>query len=871
MKKLYLIDVSSLFFRAYYAIRQLNNSKGVPTNALYGFLAAIAKILKEHKPDGIAFCLDRPESGFREEIYPEYKANRDEAPADLIKQFPYIHKLADALSIPAFEKAGFEADDIIGTLTKKSMGKGIEVTIVSGDKDFSQLIEPGVRLFDPSKDAFLDSAGVRAKMGVDPNQVIDYLALIGDASDNVPGVKGIGPKGAQKLLNEYKTLDGIFEHVDEIKNDRIREMLKTQKKEAYLSQKLCTIHCETELNRDPNDLKIKSVNRDLLIPLLEELEFKALLSKLLGENAETLISAKNTSAPKPDVKDTLDDLPLGKVVRPASNVIVTSKVKELDEYLKKENAKEVWLDVTTRGTALQWGGNVFRFEGATEDIKNWLDEHLRAKSFKLSGFDIKSAAHQLRLTQTYFTHINHDVLLQAYCVGEGGPFEFQDLLKKYLKLDLPEFALPEERLDYAQRLSLILETRLADSPMQKVLADIEYPLVPILYCMEKSGIMLDVGRLTESSAELLKEAQSLEKEICEAAGYDFNVGSPKQLGQVLFDRLKLPVIRKTKTGYSTDSDVLDALVAHHPIAEKILEWREITKLRSTYVDALPRLVDPKTDRVHTSYNQALTTTGRLSSNNPNLQNIPIRSERGQKIRESFIAPQGCVLISADYSQIELRILAHITKDQALIKAFEEDLDIHTATASEVFGVKLDEVTLDHRRTAKAINFGIAYGMSDFGLAERLKVERKVATDFIERYFKRFPGVQRYMHEIVEQGKQKGYVETMFGRRRYYPELQSSNGRLRQMGERAAINMPIQGAAADIIKIAMIQVQEKLLSMKKTSAKMLLQVHDELVFEVQKTEADEIQLLIKEVMEHATKINVPLKVSIGQGLTWGSAH
>jgi DNA polymerase-1 len=866
MKRLYLIDVSSLFFRAFYAIRQLNNAAGQPTNALYGFLAAVTKILKEHKPEGLAFCYDRPESGFREEIYPDYKANRENPPDDLISQFPFLPKLAEALAIPGYEQAGYEADDVIGTLAKKSKRQGIEVVIVSGDKDFGQLVEPGVKIFDPSKDIYLDADGVRAKFGVNPDQVVDYLAIVGDASDNVPGVRGIGPKGAVKLLTEYQSLDGIYEHIDEIKNDRLRELLKTQKDQAYMSQKLCTIHCDMEIGIEPGDLVVKPVRRELLVPLLEELNFKSLLHRLLGE-----VSVP-TEAGAPIGTQTTRPIIVNETVVSLEkpDVLVTGQISELESGLKTVKEGELWFDVTPRGTIIQSSNKAFRFEGDGDKFSDWLNSFLSSRKIKVSGFDTKNIAHQLKLKPEAFQSVGTDVMLQSYCTGRSDGVDFSELVKKHLGRELPEFAQPEERLFAIRQVSNLLGKSLAEGSLEKVLDSIEQPLSPVLYGMEKNGILIDSEKLNKFSKELLSEAQSLEKEICALAGYDFNVGSPKQLGQVLFEKLKLPTVRKTKTGYSTDSDVLEKLASQHPICSKILDWRELSKLRSTYVDAIPRLVDPLTGRVHTSFNQSVTSTGRLSSTHPNLQNIPIRSPRGQQIRESFIAPKGSVLISADYSQVELRILAHITGDPGLKSAFERDIDIHTATAAEIFNVKIESVTADHRRASKAINFGIAYGMSSFGLAESLSIENQVASEYIDTYFKRYPGVQRYMHEVVENGKRDTYVETLFGRRRYYPELNSSNGRLRQSAERAAINMPIQGAAADLIKLAMIKAAASL-EQNKSSARMLLQVHDELVFEVSKDEADDLKNRIRDWMEHTVKLSVPLKVSIGVGPNWGEAH
>ena len=528
-------------------------------------------------------------------------------------------------------------------------------------------------------------------------------------------------------------------------------MLKEHKEDAFLSKKLVTIR--TDIDLGPLDLATKPVNRDLLVPLLEEFEFRTLLQRLLGEGggAPSVTAAGAPAVVKSAVK-VQAQAPL------KTDVVVVAEVSALQKAVDKIKVPEIWLDVTSGGIGLQIDSTIFRYEGDGAPLSQWLNDTL--PKLKVSGYDTKNSAHQLKLKTDAFLNVGHDVLLEAYCTGRGGDTGFNELVSQHLGHGLAEFARPEERLSAIRQVSQKLNEDLGTEGQRKILLEIEQPLVPVLFRMEKTGVLIDVERLGQLSKELSSEAQILEKEICGIAGYDFNVGSPKQLAQVLFEKLKLPVIRKNKTGYSTDSDVLEKLKTQHPVAEKILEWRELTKLRSTYVDALPPLVDSQSGRVHTQYNQAVAITGRLSSVHPNLQNIPIRTKRGQKIRDCFTAPKGQVLVSADYSQVELRILAHITGDPALTRAFEEDLDIHTATAAEVFGVKLDEVTAEHRRVAKMINFGIAYGMSDFGLAERLGVERGVASDFIGRYFKRFPGVQRYMHDIVETGKRQHYVETI---------------------------------------------------------------------------------------------------------------
>lgn len=847
MKRVFLVDVSSLFFRSFYAIRNLTNSKGQPTNAIYGFLSSIVKILSDQNPSGVVFCFDRPEPGFREEMYPEYKANRSETPEDLIKQFPYLPRLAEALNIPTFEKAGFEADDVIGSLSLLGESHGFEVVIVSSDKDLCQLIKPGVVMFDPAKDAFLDIQGVKSKLGVNPDQVVDYLSLVGDSSDNVPGVAGIGPKGAQKLLDEFKTLDGIYANLDLIKNEKLREKLRTQKDQAYLSKKLVTIDTQMNFGVPIESLLLKPVDKPKLQALLGELEFKGTATKLLG----------NTPLESPKFQET---------VVPVERGVQSEAVAFADLPQTVADGSEIWIDISPRGIAISVDGKICRFEGDTKDLQKWIRHQSRSVYF--SGYDCKEIGHALNLTDSEFLPVKHDVRLMAYCLGSQSSLELGDLTEKILNKKVPELMGPEEHLSFDLELARAIDQKLTGK-IRDVYEMIERPLVPLLFKMESEGILLDFGKLAKLSEDLAHQTKSLELEIHKLAGFEFNIGSPKQLGQILFEKMALPHGRRTKTGFSTDSDVLEELKKTHPIAEKLLEWREISKLKSTYIDTLPKLADPQSRRIHTRFNQTVTTTGRLSSHNPNLQNIPIRTSRGQSIRECFIPKDGFLIVSADYSQVELRILAHITDDDGLRRAFENDVDIHSATASEIFDVSLTDVTSEHRRASKAINFGIAYGMSDFGLASSLGIKREEAQEYIRKYFTRYPKVQQYMFDIVETGKKQGYVETIYGRRRYYPDLNSSNRNVRMMAERAVINMPIQGSAADIMKLAMLKVSQELQNWPEVQ--MLLQVHDELVFEVPESKVEEFKPEIQDWMQTAVKLKVPTKVSVGSGKNWNQAH
>lgn len=882
MKKLYLVDVSSMIFRAFYAIRPLSNPAGLPVNALYGFLSMTVKLLREIRPDYMAFCFDQSSDSFRKEIDPRYKANRSEMPEDLVPQIPYIRRLSEALGIPCLDYAKYEADDIIGTLTKLGRDHGLEVVIVSSDKDFAQLVKPYVSMYDTMKDIRYDEAGVVNKWGVEPRKFIDYLSIVGDSSDNVAGVKGIGEKGAQKLLAEFESLEDIYDNIDAIKGATQKKLIES-KDEAFLSKKLVTIVCDMNLGVQPEDLRLKPIHRDELSALLMELDFKTfaktLLGEIPGEPKPTPVSEDSVAQilnPKGHENSTVRGSADGmnKFVRKAPPMPVVEDVKveigaikeerfdlgQLAKWLKPET--ETWALQTERGSFVaQANGSGFTIaEIAAQGVE--LGELFNEKKLKYKGFDIKSFAksHAISAPETVW-----DQMLAAYVIRAAPIDAVQSLFTLYNGQQLPDLPTPTQILSAHLQLEGHLRKKLTTINGEKVLFEIEQPLVPILVSMEQAGILIDTAALAKQSQGLLSDIQGLEKEIHGLAGEAFNIGSTKQLGQVLFEKLKLPPGKKTKTGYSTDADVLEKLSHEYDIAGKLIQWRELTKLRSTYVESLPLLVNKDTGRIHTTFNQASTTTGRLSSINPNLQNIPIRTERGNQVRGAFIAAPNHQLVSADYSQIELRILAHITSDPGLTRAFENDIDIHTATASEVFDVKINEVTSEMRRKAKAVNFGLAYGQGAFGLAETLRISRKEATDIINRYFSRFSGVQQYMTDTIEEAKKKGYVETIFGRRRYLDELYSQSGSVRQFGERAAINAPIQGTASDLVKLAMIKVGNP------ENARMLLQVHDELVFEAHEDSVDHVCLEVASHMENVAKLNVPLKVNTGSGKDWLSAH
>lgn len=853
MKKIFLVDASSMFFRAFYAIRPLTSPSGLPTNAIYGFLSMILKLMREEKPDYMVFCYDLKEPSFRKDLYSEYKANRSETPEDLSPQIPYIKKIAHLLGIPSFEKPGYEADDIIGIITHFAREKGMEVYIVSGDKDFGQLVAEHVYLYDTMKEIKYDPKGVKEKWGVHPHQIIDYLAIVGDTSDNVPGIQGLGPKGAQKLLEEYGTLENIYAHVDEMKSESIKLKLKNNKEMAFLSKTLVTIKTEMDMNIQLEDLHTKPVHKEELRALLLELNFKS-LEKTIFNNLES--SSSGSVEPKSSVETPTVSDSKPTVIKNDRFVEKTLDKDELAIWLKDKI--EIWLMPNERGIYLACKDDVIT---VGTDI-NSLRELLDASELSYCGFNIKDALRDLGCKKI---HISWDLQLAAYVLKAGEIKDFNFVYEQFKHQTLPELATASDiYLAHLELREAVLDG-LKKNELLGIYEDLEKPLGSVLFYMEQKGIRLDTEQLKIQSQELASEIEICSKKIYEQSGEVFNIASPKQLSFVLFEKLKLPVIKKTKTGYSTDNEVLEKLAPMHEIAHLLVDYREMMKLKSTYVDALPLLVDAQDGRLHTHFNQALTMTGRLSSTNPNLQNIPIRTERGARIRKAMVAEKGKLLLSADYSQIELRILAHITEDPGLCHAFQEDLDIHSATASEVFNVKLNQVTADLRRTAKAVNFGIAYGQGAFGLSEQLGISRSEAADIITKYFQKFSKVKQYMEDIVKQAIEKNYVETLFGRRRYIDEIRSKNAMIRKFGERAAINAPIQGTASDIVKLAMLRV------FREVDLDLLLQVHDELILEgpEDKVRAEEKKVL--DVMQEVYKLKVPMKVNVHIGHSWDEAH
>jgi DNA polymerase-1 len=860
-KQIYVVDVSSMFFRAFYAIRPLTSTKGVPVNAVYGFISMIVKLMKEKNPDHIVFCYDRKDPSFRKDLYTEYKAHRTEMPEDMQVQMPYLKQVARLLGICDLELPSFEADDLIGTVASLAQKKDYEVYIVSGDKDFCQLINKNVFLYDTMKEITFDEDLVKEKHGVTPAQFIDFLAITGDSSDNIPGVAGIGPKGAQKLIEQFGTVESIYENIDQVASHSIKEKLINSKANAFLSKKLVTIVCDAPITQTLEDFKLGSFKTDELRAFLQELNFKTFEKSLLGEGQSAFVLQPSTE--KKEQAATKDESPNLLMAYVSGNSRLEVKLWDHEVVQQKvASGLEFFTFIQDSKFAIGFDNELFMCELSTckIDFANTV----------WSGFDLKKVWTELGFpsAQNHFK-VKWDLLLASYVLRAADTSKLEKLAEVFLNsiIDLDSIEVAEDRVKTCYELYLAItaavKKELDEKDLNVIYDKIEKPMISILFEMERKGIKLDLAFLKGFSKELGAELAQQEFKIYELAGGEkFNIASPKQLGSVLFEKMGLNALKKTKTGYSTDNDVLERL--EHPIAREIIHYREVAKLKSTYVDALPEMAD-QSDRVHTHFNQALTTTGRLSSTHPNLQNIPIKTEKGQRVRKAFIASEGKKLLSVDYSQIELRVLAHMSEDAGLIRAFKDDLDIHTATASEVFNVSLTTVTKEQRRIAKAVNFGIAYGQGTYGLAETLGIPRKDAADIIEKYFVKFGGIRDYIENTIKRAHEQKYVETLFGRRRYIPELDNKNVMLKKFGERAAINAPIQGTASDLVKMAMIELAPDL------KIDMLLQVHDELIFEAKESEIREQLSWIVETMQNVAKLKVPLKVNYAIGNNWDEAH
>lgn len=869
-KRIVLIDGNSLVYRAFFALpTTLTTSSGQVTNAVYGFTSMLLKLLREEKPDAVIVAFDRAAPTFRHEAFADYKAHREATPDELISQLPLAKDVLKSLHIPIYEADGYEADDVLATLARAAEARGEDVTIVTGDRDAFQLVSPKVRIMTTRKGisdiVVYDRQAVIDRYGVPPEKVADLLGLKGDTSDNIPGVPGVGDKTAAKLIQQFGSLEGVYEHIDEVKGDKLRASLVAHKEQARLSKRLATLDESAPVPIDLSDVQLGEWDVADVRQLFAALEFDTLLERFLADQGETQADGG------------ADDI----------FEVTCSRVETIDELMRifSELGDETPLAVEIEGD-VESVASIGAAAGAAPDrayevpgallgeFAQLLSQRVARGCF-LASHDMKSLLRLLEASLSPRAERLLDTSVAAYLLNPGETAHaLETLLANHVGKRLgvsEEGTVPAHQR--AAAVAVLVEPMLAAlacNGLEDVFGKVEMPLVPVLARMERIGVGIDAEYLSELSAELAGQVAHLETQIYDLAGEEFNIGSPQQVGAVLFERLGLSGGRRTKTGYSTDAGVLGDLAAAHPICEKILRWRELTKLRSTYMDALPRLVNRKTGRVHTSFNQTVTSTGRLSSSNPNLQNIPVRTELGHRIRDAFMPGRpGDVLMVADYSQIELRILAHLSDDKALAKAFSEDGDIHVATASDVFEVPPQEVTPDLRRSAKTINFGLIYGMSAAGLAQQLGIARDEAQSYIDKYFARYPGVQSYVTKIIAAAYRDGYVTTLLGRRRWIPELKSGNIGVRNFGERTAVNSPIQGSAADIIKLAMVHLDRMILQ-EGLLTRMVLQVHDELVFEVPPIEEEHAARMVRTQMEGAYSLRVPLRVDLAVGANWGDA-
>jgi DNA polymerase I len=873
---LYLIDGNSYVYRAFYAIKGLTNSKGFPTNAVFGFTNMLLKIIREKSPDGLVVSFDSPVPTERHRIFEAYKAQRPETPGELVQQLPYIRKIISALQIRIFEISGYEADDLLSTIARKAAGDGAQVYIVTSDKDMLQIVGDSIRIYDPVKDRILDETYVKEKYGIGPERIPEFMALTGDAVDNIPGVKGIGEKTAMELLSGCTDLEEILSDPSKITKEKIQKLIADHIETVRMSRKLATIETDIPVDVDIREYVVKQPDWQVLLPLFRELEFTSLMGLIPSKRKEREFETVSTVERLREIANTV------------TSSFAFSFITEGDEPFHERVLGLALSSENVRAWYIPFGNANQQINGkeALRLLRSLYEDPAVAKV----GHDLKRAVALLIGEGIALNGPLYDTMLASYLLNpnkqshslEDVTFEhlsYRKLAREEVlgkRKSLKELPLSELALYAAEDAALICELqeilfgKVRDAKLWHLYQEIEMPLIHVLADMEEAGFKVDREKLNSMSKELEGELGTIRQRIYFLAGEEFNINSPKQLGRVLFQSLGLKPGKRTKTGFSTELSVLEELAESHELPREILNYRSLSKLKSTYTDVLPHLTSMMTGRIHTSFNQAATATGRLSSSEPNLQNIPIRGEWGKRIRSTFVAEKDNLILSADYSQIELRILAHLSGDTGLIDAFKKGMDIHTRTASEIFGVTAGEVTPEMRRVAKSVNFGLVYGISPFGLSEALSISKEEAKRYIDGYFEGHPGVKAYLEETLRNSRERGFSVTLFGRKRAIPELKSANATTRSLGERLALNSPIQGTAADIIKIAMIDIW-KTLRAEGMKSRMILQVHDELVFETPGDELTVIEGIVREKMENAANLSVPLKVEIGYGRNWAEAH
>ncbi|MCX7984777.1 MAG: DNA polymerase I [Bacteroidetes bacterium] len=918
-ERIFLIDGMALAYRAYYTFvkRPLINSKGMNTSAIYGFVTFLNRIITHEKPDHIAVVLDTGKPTFRHTQYKDYKATRQKMPEDMATQLPLLRQVIEAYNIPILEIDGYEADDVVGTLARAAEQTGAHTFLVTPDKDFIQLITDKVSLYKPGRQGteieIIDVDVVRSLYGIEPHQIIDVFALTGDSSDNIPGVPGIGEKTALPLIRRYSSLENLYTNIENIEPPKLREKLQTYRDQAFLSKQLVTINTNVPLPIDVHSLKAQEKNIDILLQIFEELEFRSFIGALKKEVSQSI---------------PIGTTEIHSLANDQHQYTLIETIEAFQAFLQHLHSVQEFVFDTETTSTNPFKADLLGISFSTEQRRAWyVAVHLSDPQNSPTLFSSPSSSERRGVPLDFFIsslkcvfenptprkighNIKYDILVLKHYGVEVRGISFDTMLASYLlrpdgrhsldvlaqeHLHYKMFSYKEltgsgkdqkqlieisntkvaeyscEDADITYRLYKHLKQKLIEYDMVKLFDEIEIPLISVLATMETTGVAIDVPYLESMSKELDRQLTSITQDIYRLAGSPFNLNSSQQLATILFSTLNLQPKKKTKTGFSTASEVLESLRDEHPIVDKILSYRQLSKLKSTYVDALPKLINPQTGRVHTSFNQAVTATGRLSSSEPNLQNIPIRTDIGKAIRKAFIprSPNARIL-SADYSQIELRIMAHISSDEELRKAFHSGEDIHASTAAKLFGVRMDEVTREMRRKAKEVNFGIMYGIGPYGLATRLNISQTEAKEIIDRYFNRFPKVQQYIKDTIATARERGFVSTLLGRRRFLPDITSRNQTVRQNAERQAINMPIQGTAADMIKIAMINIDQAFAN-HHLSARMILQVHDELVFDVPEQEVEQVQKLVVNLMEKALPLSVPIVVETGIGTNWLEAH
>jgi DNA polymerase I len=909
-RKLFLLDAMALVYRAYFAFSSNPRvtSKGMNTNAMFGFTNTLLEVFQKEKPTHIAIVFDTHAPTVRHEMDANYKAHRPDTPEDIIKAVPYIIRIAEAFKIPVLLKDGYEADDIIGTLAKHAEQDGYKVYMMTSDKDYGQLVTDHVFIYKPSNKGnppeILGCKEICAKWQIENvKQLIDILGLMGDAVDNIPGIPGVGEKTAIQLIKDFGSVENLLQNTAKLKG-KLKEKVELNGQMAVQSKLLATIICDVDLPFSLDDMERRTPDKQALLDVLNELEFKTIAVRVMKDffPGESIGTVDNSPVAADNVKTDLFATPAIAAPKIATKY---EEVTNLDSLIPALlNAERIGFYMAMQGTACHGiglssnPGEAYYVAFAEDGDKKWkmLKEVLEKKSIKKTGYDIKQNLNFLQAQKITIEGDLFDVMIAQFLIRPESPHYLPDIAQNTLGIQILEYGAESrktqkeqlsmdmvsndqtmqvccERADMIFRLYGALSPKLDEISVRKLFEEVEIPLEKVLSEMEVEGIKVDKGALKEISNELTNDIEKLKTDIWKLSEQEFNIDSPRQVGEILFDKLKITdKAKKTKTGqYSTGEEVLTELTGVHPIVDKILDYRELQKLKNTYVDALPLMVDPRTGRIHTTFNMVVAVTGRLSSDNPNLQNIPIRTERGREIRKAFVpANDSMLLLSADYSQIELRIIASLSGDAAMIEAFQKNYDVHAATASRIYNVPLDAVTAEMRRNAKTVNFGIIYGISAFGLSQRLGIVRKEATEIITQYFTQYPDIKKYMDDSIEKARKNGYVETMLGRKRFLPDINSRNYAVRGFAERNAINAPIQGSAADMIKIAMIHIANEM-NAKKLRSKMILQVHDELVFDAYPEELDTLKLLVADKMKNALPLNVPVEVNMGVGKNWLEAH